>query len=230
MQPGDSETVDYQTSEVEWQFDVPDLDLIGRWLDTSVPHGGLVPEPSGRREVIDSYVDSADLQLHSAGLVARLRTADGQAEVTVKSLASDGAPGTGLRRRLELSQPLSYALLYKLIESRGEVVDRIRQHVSPRELRVLFTVRTDRRTWNLVSAGDRVGEVSLDDAVVEAGNHSSAIRRIEVEARTADDEQRLIPFVEVLRIAHRLSAGTSSKFGDGLELARLAGLVLVDEA
>lgn len=229
MQIGESETADHQTSEVEWQFDVPDLDLIERWLEASVPHGGLVPEPSGRREVIDSYVDSADLQLHAAGLVARLRTSDGQAEVTVKSLAAEGEPGTGLRRRLELSQPLSYALLYKLIESRGDVVDRIRQHVSPRELRVLFTVRTDRRTWDLVTAGDRVGEISLDDTVVESGNHSSAIRRVEVEARTPDDEQRLIPFVEVLRIAHRLPGGTSSKFGDGLELARLAGLIVVDE-
>lgn len=225
MQPNLAEPPPPEATEVEWQFDVPDLDVIERWLKTAVPHGGLSPVPSGQREIIDSYIDSEDLRLRAAGLVARLRTDGGRAEVTLKSLASDGDAGTGLRRRLELNQPLSYALLYKLIESRGVVVDRIRQHVSPRELRVLFTVHTDRRTWRLMADDGDLGEISLDDAVVDVRGQTALVRRVEVEARTPDDESRLGPFVEVLRIAHGLRAGTSSKFGAGLELARQAGLV-----
>ena len=225
MKPTDANPTPAEPSEVEWQFDLSDLGVIERWLHTAVPHGGLTPGSPDQRVIVDSYVDSNDLRLHAAGLVARLRTDAGQAEVTLKSLASDGDPDTGLRRRFELSQPLSYALLYKLIESRGPVVDRIRQHVSPRDLRVLFTVHTDRRSWPLTLAGQEVGEIALDDATVELGSQTAAIRRIEVEARTSADEQRLAPFVEVLRVAHRLPPGTSSKFDAGLKLARRAGLL-----
>ncbi len=225
MNPTDSSIAAPEPTEVEWQFDVSDLNVIERWLRIAVPHGGLTAEPSDERAIVDSYVDSDDLRLHAAGLVARLRTDHGQAEVTLKSLASDGDSDTGLRRRLEVSQPLSYALLYKLIEGRGPVIDRIREHVSPRDLRVLFTVHTNRRCWSLSAAGQPIGEVSLDDTMIEVGNHSSKIRRVEVEAGTPADELRLVPFVEVLRVAHRLSPGTSSKFGSGLELARRAGLV-----
>ena len=225
MQLADANSPTPEPSEVEWQFDVADLDVIERWLRTAVPHGGLCLESADQRAIVDSYVDSDDLRLHAAGLVARMRTDRGQAELTLKSLASDGDPGTGLRRRFELNQPLSYALLYKLIESRGPVIDRIRQHLSPPDLRVLFTVRTDRNSWRLTADGHEVGEIALDDATIAVGGQTATIRRIEVEARTPEDEQRLEPFVEVLRIAHRLSPGTSSKFGAGLELARRAGLL-----
>jgi CHAD domain-containing protein len=213
-------------SEVEWQLDADDLDVVDRWLRLPIDHAGLEARSTGRKLVVDHYIDTDDLRLYAAGYAARLRTARGKAEATLKSIVSGGDPESGLRRRLELNEPVRYALLHSLVDARGRVATQIRQHTTVRELRVLFTVRTDRRTYVLAApSGTEVGEVAIDDTMIEAGNSLAAIRRIEVEALEPAAEEELARFVEVLRVAHRLRPGTSSKFGTGLTLARDAGVV-----
>ena len=210
-------------SEVEWQLDAEDLDGIERWLAVPRPRAGLRARSTGRKLIVDHYVDTPDLRLHNAGFAARLRGANGKAEATLKSIVSGGDPETGLRRRLELNEPIRHALLHSLAGARGSVGARIREHAAVRELRVLFTVRTDRRTAIVSDLdGADLGEVALDDTTIEAGDRTEAFRRIEVEALTPDAEA-LMPFVELLRDSHRLRPGTSSKFGRGLALAREAG-------
>ena len=174
-------------------------------------------------------MDTSDLRLHDAGFAARLRGANGEAEATLKSVVSDGDPESGLRRRLELNEPLRYALLYCLAGARGVVGSRIRQHATLPELRVLFTVRTDRRTAIVsAEAGVDLGEVAFDETTIEAGDRTKRIRRIEVEALAPGAEAALEPFVDLLRETHGLRPGTSSKFRSGLALAREAGLVAVE--
>ncbi|MDA0353194.1 MAG: CHAD domain-containing protein [Chloroflexi bacterium] len=213
------------TSEVEWQLDASDLDAVERWLSSSEPHAGLTARPTGRKLIVDHYVDTSDLRLYAAGFAARLRGANGKSEATLKSIVSDGDPDAGLRRRLELNEPIRYALLHSLANARGPVGSRIRQHAAVTDLRVLFTVRTDRRTAIVSSEGRDVGEVALDDTTIEAGDRRASIRRVEVEALGPNLEDVLAPFVEQLRATHDLLPGTSSKFGGGLTLAHEAGII-----
>jgi len=216
-----------EAAEVEWQLDADDLDAIERWLASGEAHAGLDRRSSGRKLIVDHYVDTADLRLYEAGFAARLRGANGQAEATLKSVASGGDPESGLRRRLELNEPVRYALLHSLVDARGAVGTRIRQHTPVRELRVLFTVRTDRRTSILSTPdGNDIGEVALDDTTIEAGDRIVSIRRVEVEALEPGVEELLAVFVEQLRSTHGLRPGTSSKFASGLELARETGVIL----
>lgn len=214
------------TSEVEWQLDADDLDAIERWLESAEPHAGLVARPAAHKRIVDHYVDTADLRLYAAGFAARLRGANGKSEATLKSIVSNGDAESGLRRRLELNEPVRYALLHSLAGARGVVGARIRQHAAVRELRVLFTVRTDRRTAIVASSdGVDLGEIALDDTTIEAGDRTATIRRVEVEALIPGVEEVLAEFVERLRETHGLQPGTSSKFGGGLGLAVEAGLI-----
>lgn len=231
-QPADHQAhVASETSEVEWQLDADDLDAIERWLAVPEAHAGLRVRPSGRKLIVDHYVDTPDLRLYQAGFAARLRGANGKAEATLKSIASEGDPESGLRRRVELNEPIRYALLHCLASARGVVGTRIREHAAVPELRVLFTVRTDRRTAIVTSHdGVDLGEVALDETTIEAADRTAAIRRLEVEALTPGAEDVLASFVALLRERHGLRPGTSSKFGSGLELARAGGVIEVEVA
>lgn len=215
-----------EAAEVEWQLDAADLNAVARWLESAEPQAGLVSRMAGRKLIVDHYVDTADLRLYAAGFAARLRGANGKAEATLKSVVSDGDADSGLRRRLELNEPVRYALLHSLAGARGPVGARIRQHAAIRELRVLFTVRTDRRIAILASRdGTDVGEVAIDDTTIEVGDRTTSIERIEVEALQPGIEDLLAPWVERLRAVHDLRPGTSSKFGSGLDLAREVGVI-----
>lgn len=224
--PDQPATTPADAAEVEWQLDATDLDAVARWLESAEPHAGLTSRLAGRKLIVDHYVDTADLRLYAAGFAARLRGANGKAEATLKSVVSEGDADSGLRRRLELNEPIRYALLHSLATARGAVGARIRQHAAIRELRVLFTVRTDRRVALLATRdGTDVGEVAIDDTTIEAGDRTASIRRIEVEALQPDVEATLAPWVAHLREVHHLAPGTSSKFGGGLELARATGVI-----
>lgn len=224
--PDQPATTPAEAAEVEWQLDATDLDAVARWLESAEPREGLTSRLAGRKLIVDHYVDTADLRLYAAGFAARLRGANGKAEATLKSVVSDGDADTGLRRRLELNEPIRYALLHSLATARGPVGARIRQHAAIRELRVLFTVRTDRRIALLATRdGVDLGEVAIDDTTIEAGDRTASIQRIEVEALQPGAEDILAPWVERLRQTHDLHPGTSSKFGGGLELAREIGVI-----
>ncbi len=224
--PDQPVTTPADAAEVEWQLDATDLDAVARWLESAEPHAGLTSRLAGRKLIVDHYVDTADLRLYAAGFAARLRGANGKAEATLKSVVSEGDADSGLRRRLELNEPIRYALLHSLATARGAVGARIRQHAAIRELRVLFTVRTDRRIALVATSdGTDVGEVAIDDTTIEAGDRTASIRRIEVEALQPDVEATLAPWVAHLREVHHLAPGTSSKFGGGLELARATGVI-----
>lgn len=215
-----------EVSEVEWQLDATDLDVVARWLESAEPQAGLTSRLAGRKLIVDHYVDTADMRLYAAGFAARLRGANGKSEATLKSVVSSGEGDSGLRRRLELNEPIRYALLHSLATARGPVGTRIRQHAAIRELRVLFTVRTDRRIALLATRdGVDIGEVAIDDTTIEAGDRTATIQRIEVEALQPGVEDQLAPWVERVREVHNLTPGTSSKFGSGLELAREVGTI-----
>src|SRR5918999_1512977 len=121
--------------EIEWQFDASELEPIEGWLDQhDSGSSGLLIAPESTVEITDTYYDTDDWRFYRAGYALRVRNTDGAVEATMKSLT----PVEGsLRRRREISEPLSDDRRSTLRKASGPVGGRIRPLVGGRELRPL---------------------------------------------------------------------------------------------
>src|ERR687898_3399008 len=174
--------------EIEWQFDAGELERVEGWLDQhDSGTAGLLIAPESTVEITDPYYDTDDWRFYRAGYALRVRNTDGAVESTMKSLT----PAEGsLRRRREISEPLSDDRRSTLREAPGPVGGRIRPLVGRRELRPLFTFETRRQGFALLLEGSadgkqdsvRIGEVSLDTSEIPLGEETAGLTRVEVEA------------------------------------------------
>jgi CHAD domain-containing protein len=205
--------------EVEWQFDAIDLRPVERWLlgaggDGSGPAGasvGVSARPA--QHLVDRYVDTAEWRLGGSGYVLRARRKGRTWEATLK----DRAPADdGLRRRLEVTQPLPGGAIEQL-DPAGDVGRRVSALVGRRPLVPVMEVRTRRRPFDLRLDGAVVAEVALDETAIDLGpgQEPLRLRRVEVEVDAARAED-LAPLVERLRRECGLQAATLSKFEAGL--------------
>jgi len=213
--------------EIEWQFDAVDLRPVERWLDAwgarapAVPNAssdlichGIDVVPMATRRLVDTYVDTADWRLNRAGFTLRVRGGSRPAEATLKSMA----PATGgIRRRREVSEPLTKANLEALLESEGPVGGRIRLIAGKHPLAHLFEVRTVRRSFSLLLDGSSAGKIALDRTTIPVGDGGEPVRLKRVEVEVHDpDSPALASFVEELRHACGLRQAKVSKFEAGL--------------
>src|ERR671913_1311857 len=89
--------------EIEWQFDVSELEPVEGWLDKrNSGTSGLLIAPESTIEITDTYYDTQDWRFYRAGYALRVRRDGKQAEATMKSLTppEDG----GLKKRREFSE------------------------------------------------------------------------------------------------------------------------------
>jgi len=172
--------------------------------------------PAATRRLVDVYVDTDDWRMGSAGYVLRVRRRAGRVEMTLKDLS---AATKGLRRRLEVTQPLPASGLSGL-DRAGEVGWRVEALAGARTLNQVLEVRTRRRPFDLAIHGERVGELALDDTVIAIGHERRRLRltRVEVEVQPAWVDA-MQPFVERLRRECGLQPATLSKFEAGLMAA-----------
>src|SRR5271167_3382687 len=89
--------------EVEWQLACTDLKAVRRWLADHGTIDGLVLEPRSTLQIFDTYLDTQDWRIHSAGFALRIRSGAGKPQATLKSLHS---ASTEVSDRLELSETL----------------------------------------------------------------------------------------------------------------------------
>src|SRR5918995_4088898 len=123
--------------EIEWQFDAGELESVEGWLGQhDSGSSGLLIAPQSTVEITDTYYDTDDWRFYRAGYALRVRNTDGAVESTMKSLT----PAEGsLRRRREISEPLSDDRRSTLREAPGPVGGRIGPLVGRREVRPLVT-------------------------------------------------------------------------------------------
>ena len=194
--------------EVEWQFDADDLERVRGWLGERASGTGPVVGPGSTDDLVDAYYDTGDWRLYRAGYALRVRKAGDGTEATMKSLAAS-VEGS-LKRRREISEPLSDGEVATLKETSGPVGVRLKALVGGREVRKLFEIRTNRQTFALGSGdegsqngasggeevvedasgdvrspsdGGRLGEIVLDSSEIPLGDggESSRLMRVEVE-------------------------------------------------
>lgn len=230
--------------EIEWQFDALDLRPVERWLAaardeaTAAPTAGAGEQPIGgsrdrlggltmrskpAKRLVDTYLDTGDWRVSRAGLVLRIRRRAGSeqpapvdaigGEVTLK----DRSPAVaGLRQRLEVTEPLPSGGL-RALGPDGPVGRRLHALAGGRPLEQLFEVRTRRRTFELHAGDQAVGELALDDTVIDVAGGGKPLRmqRVEVEVQPSF-VARLAPMVERLRAECGLQPAAVSKFEAGL--------------
>ncbi len=220
-------------SEIEWQLDALDLRPVERWLaglpglPTHVSFAESRPDhlsptvmalARSAERLVDTYLDTADWRIGRSGFVLRVRQRGGRGEVTLKNLV---APKAGLRRRLEVTEPLPPDGVGG-IGPHGPVGWRLRAIAGKRPLVPVLEVRTRRRPYDLRVADERVAEVALDDTTIVVSNDHQPVRlqRVEVEV-TGPWVKRLTPLVETLRRECGLQPAALSKFEAGLLAAGL---------
>lgn len=205
--------------EVEWQFEVADVDALARWLGRVRFDGGWSVVPTGTRRQRDVYLDTGDWRLHAAGYALRIRRSGKSVEATLKGLVRGHR---GLARRPEISERLGGARIATVLAARGRVGVLVRRLVADGRLRRLFAIGTRRGTYALHRRGRAVGEIALDRSVISASSgRCRRLQRVEVEV-TAGRAAAIAPFVASLRRARHLKVARRSKFEEGLAAAALA--------
>ena len=201
--------------EVEWQFGVDDLAAAERVLHERADALGLTLTPATTTVLLDEYLDTADWAFHRASFALRLREADGAAEATLKGF---GDQSDGPYRRREINEPLDAAAMGELLASTGPVARRVRAVVGPGELRGLFSLRTERSTFDVhANGGQPVAEVALDATEVEnAGGAAHALSRIELELADPDALAAVEQLATALGGVEGFEPASGSKFAVGL--------------
>jgi triphosphatase len=209
--------------EIEWQFDADELESVEGWLDQhNSGSSGLLIAPESTVEITDTYYDTDDWRFYRAGYALRVRNTDGAVEATMKSLT----PAEGsLRRRREVSEPLSDDNLATFKKADGPVADLSGPLVGGCEMRPLFTIKTRRQGFALLLEGStdssqedvRIGEISLDTSEIPLGEETTRLTRVEVEA-TLDKAPTpdLHDFVDEMQSALELAPASISKYETGL--------------
>ena len=202
--------------EVEWQFGVDDLAAAERALRACAATLRLTLAPPKTRVLLDEYLDTTDWAFHRARFALRMRDADGAVEATLKSF---GDQSDGPYRRREINEPLDRAGQAALLASAGPVARRVRAVVGPGELRGLFALRTERRTFDVHANGGPgpIAEVALDATEVEtAGGSPLALRRIEVELADPAALAAVEELAAALGSVEGFERASTSKFAIGL--------------
>src|SRR5215212_5761619 len=199
--------------EVEWQFEVTDLDLAESWLKKHSPTSDLAAIPGSTKELLDAYYDTEDWRSYRAGYSLRVRRDGESAEATMKALTpAEGA----LRQRREISEPLKGNTKTPKV-TRGPVGERVRRLAGARDPRPLFKVRTRRRIFELLA----VGEIALDESEI-FGETPAHLSRIEVEIdSSASLHAGVAEFVHEMRNGLGLRPTGLAKFELGLSATAL---------
>lgn len=208
--------------EVEWQLASSDLSSVRRWLEDHRSIGGLVLEARSPLQIFDTYLDTEDWRIHRAGYALRLRSEDGRAEATLKSLRSRS---TEMADRRELSEALETRESDSIARSKGPVGMRVQAVSGAQSLQPLFEVRTSRQRYAVHAANEPepLGEIALDETVIcrPQGQPHTSMQRVEVEALTEAHEP-LQALVKALRSGCGLESAADNKFSQGLKSAGLA--------
>lgn len=216
-----------ENREQEWQFAASGLDAARDWIARQPAEYSVRRfAPRATVELQDTYFDSADWKIFSAGFALRLRHAREETgaernELTLKALR---ASRDGFADRTEITEFIATPDLAAVLVGDSALAERIRALVGTRALAPLFSAHTRRERQQLLEADTELplAEVDLDHTSLRTpSGDSRELTRVEVECLHAD-RAVLEPLVEQLRAAAHLEPANESKFSAGLSAAGLS--------
>lgn len=231
---GEERSLGMDHQEIEWQYDAPGgLEKVEEWLGGHDPRNfGLVLFRRSLKELADTYYDTEDRRLYHAGYALRVRRVGESYEATMKARTP---AESNLHRRREISEPLEGDGVGALLGASGPVGLRLKALAGPRELRILFEIRTHRRTFDLFERGVaepgeartgssavRIGEIALDSSEITPGGGDGPARlvRVEVEvepsAAGSASLKKLESFAKAMEETLGLQPTAISKYEAGL--------------
>jgi CHAD domain-containing protein len=170
--------------EIEAKFVVPDA-KVSRRLKRLRRLAGFRLGDRRVLRVLDTYLDTKDRSLLTAGVACRVRRQDdGQVWLTLKEM---GVAKGAIHRREELELPLpadgsgSRGMFAVRGWPEGPVRSRVLQMVGRKRLIRLATVRQRRTIRPVAQDGHTVALLSLDDVQVRAGGGVERFSEVEVE-------------------------------------------------
>jgi inorganic triphosphatase YgiF len=171
-------------TEVEAKFVIPDPSAFRR-LKTRKRLAGFTLGERNVLRVQDTYLDTKDRALMTAGMACRVRRqSDGQLLLTLKAMNAATA-AIHRRRELEISLPADESGSKGIFKARawpeGPLRARILQVVGRKRLTRLATIRQRRTIRSVSKAGNTVALLSLDDVQVRTGSGAERFSEIEVE-------------------------------------------------
>ena len=199
-------------TEIEWQFEAPDLAAVERWVEQSSPVEGVAISRSDADDHLDTYLDTADRRLDRAGYSVRLRRRTGRPVVaTLKSLGS-AKPGSPLVR-LELEEELDADDPAAVARAPGPVGERARDLIGSDKLEPLFDLMTRRRVFALEPQEPPGGDLLLDETEIREPNGPTVghLHRVEVEL-PEPAVSAIRPLVDRLQHELGLEAAKLSKY------------------
>jgi inorganic triphosphatase YgiF len=199
-------------TEIEWQFEAPDLEAVERWVQQSSPVEGVTISRSDGDDHLDTYLDTADRRLDHAGYSVRLRRRAGRPVVaTLKSLGS-AKPDSPLVR-LELEEELDADDPAAVARAPGPVGEPVRGLIGSDELEPLFDLLTRRRVFLLEPREAPGADLLLDETEIREPNGPSVghLRRVEVEL-PEPAVSAIRPLVDRLQRELGLEAAKLSKY------------------
>ena len=210
----------HDIAEVEWQFDVLDLEPVRRWLTNAGHDGGTYSvAAAGTVTHSDTYLDTEDQRFARAGFALRIRRLGRRrgGEATLKAIDSTPTKVAGMRNRREVSENLENADAASLAGAGGPVGERVRAVAGRKPLLPLFEVRTRREVLTLVGNGSAGGEIALDETAIRPANGSPTARFQRVEIEIPESAVPAVDaFVTELRTHCALQPAGLSKYEAGL--------------
>jgi CHAD domain-containing protein len=216
-----------QPIEVELKFRMTDAATGDRLIAGDELAGFRALGPVETVQVEDGYLDTVDGTLTAAGYAARLRSGDGSAMITLKSLRRLDDGGV-IHRRAELEGPATAgqpAASWPASSARDLIV----RIVGDEPLVEIARIRQTRRKRRYGREAAIV-EMSVDDvSVVAGGEVVERFAELELELQ-AGEEAALEPLVELLSEIEELVPAQSSKLERALAAVRREELVSVPAA
>jgi len=200
--------------EIEAKYAISDPAVFDTLLDLRALSSYTL-RPTGERQVVDHYLDTADRDLLKAGYACRLRKQeeDGRWLLTVKGLGkAEGAVHE--REEHECDVPAGSAPPDWPECPARELVLR---HSHGQPLAELFSLR-QLRVHRAVEQGERpVGELSLDTVNIDIAGHKTLTRELEIELGTSGTREDLQALHAELQ-PYGLTPAPASKFERSLAL------------
>lgn len=187
------------------------LELTPKAADQLVRHPLLAGLATQKLQLLNTYYDTAELELHARLIAVRFRQKKGQWLCTVKT-AEPASEGLAVRSEWEIATTPGHFIFDQvdLPEVRSFLESR-RKSLEP-----VFTTDFERQAWQ-VPSGDSLIELALDSGMIESCGRQAQICEIELELLSGRIEDI---FALARRLQHDidLRPATASKAERGYNL------------